>query len=214
MMSELDAIGDVSNALRCVEIALGFLTSTGGDPHVFYKQYISTILHMNIETFIASRKVTFLYVRVCMLHARMCTCHLVCISMYVASYLCACKYKHFNYKAMYVSVFYVSVFYVSVFYFSVFYFSVFYFRWCHKLFSISLLEMFTRSVMAIPGDVIEMFTRGGMTIPGDVIEMFTRSVMTIPGDVIEMFTRSVMTIPGDVIEGRREVTNISPDGIH
>ena len=99
-MSELDAIGDVSNALRCVEIALGFLTSTGGDPHFSYKQYISTILHMNIQTFIASRKVTFLYVRVCMLHARMCTCQLVCISMYVVSYLCACKYKHFYYKAM------------------------------------------------------------------------------------------------------------------
>ena len=58
-MLELPEIADVSNALRAIEIAIGLLLSTGGQPNQLYIRYLEDILHMNAEKFLASGKVLF-----------------------------------------------------------------------------------------------------------------------------------------------------------
>ena len=54
MMSELIDIADVSNSLRAIEISVGFLSSTGGDPNQVYKDYLANVLIMDVNRFAPS----------------------------------------------------------------------------------------------------------------------------------------------------------------
>lgn len=57
MMRELGRIADVSNALRAIEISIGFLVSMKADPNMLYKKYLTEILQMDQDVFIPSGKV-------------------------------------------------------------------------------------------------------------------------------------------------------------
>ena len=57
MMGELGRIADVSNALRAIEISIGFLVSMKADPNMLYKKYLTEILQMDPDVFIPSGKV-------------------------------------------------------------------------------------------------------------------------------------------------------------
>ena len=59
MMRELRRVADVSNALRAVEISIGFLVSMKADPNMLYKKYLTEILRMDPDVFIPSRKVSY-----------------------------------------------------------------------------------------------------------------------------------------------------------
>ena len=59
MMRELRRVADVSNALRAVEISIGFLVSVKADPNMLYKKYLTEILQMDPDVFIPSRKVSY-----------------------------------------------------------------------------------------------------------------------------------------------------------
>ena len=62
MLSELHELSDVCDALRAIEIAMGFLISTGADPNKFYKEYVEEVLCMNLAQYLASGKVRLLFV--------------------------------------------------------------------------------------------------------------------------------------------------------
>ena len=53
-MSELVDIADVSNSLRAIEISVGFLSSTGGNPNQVYKDYLADVLIMDVKRFAPS----------------------------------------------------------------------------------------------------------------------------------------------------------------
>ena len=57
MMRELRQIADVSNALRAVEISVGFLVSMKAEPNMFYKKYLTEILQMDHNVYLPSVKV-------------------------------------------------------------------------------------------------------------------------------------------------------------
>lgn len=59
MVLELKEISDVSNALKAVEISIGFLTSslTSPDKEQPYEKYLNDVLRMDVEKFLPSRKV-------------------------------------------------------------------------------------------------------------------------------------------------------------
>ena len=57
MMRELRQIADVSNALRAVEISVGFLVSMKAEPSMFYKKYLTEILQMDHNVYLPSVKV-------------------------------------------------------------------------------------------------------------------------------------------------------------
>ena len=57
MLVELHELSDVSNALRAVEIAMGFLISTGAEPNRFYIKYLEEVLCMEPTQYLASGKV-------------------------------------------------------------------------------------------------------------------------------------------------------------
>ena len=57
MVSELHELSEVCDALRAIEIAMGFLISTGADPNKFYKEYLGEVLCMNPVQYLASGKV-------------------------------------------------------------------------------------------------------------------------------------------------------------
>ena len=61
MVLELKEISDVSNALKAVEISIGFLTSslTSPDKEQPYEKYLNEVLRMDVEKFLPSRKVLF-----------------------------------------------------------------------------------------------------------------------------------------------------------
>ena len=59
MMRERRRVADVSNALRAVEISIGFLVSMKADPNMLYKKYLTEILQMDPDVFIPSRKVSY-----------------------------------------------------------------------------------------------------------------------------------------------------------
>ena len=59
MMRELRRVADVSNALRAVEISIGFLVSMKADPNMLYKKYLTEFLQMDPDVFIPSRKVSY-----------------------------------------------------------------------------------------------------------------------------------------------------------
>ena len=60
MMAELKNISDVSNAIKAVEISIGFLTSTinPADKEQPYEKYLKDVLRMDdVEKYLPSRKV-------------------------------------------------------------------------------------------------------------------------------------------------------------
>ena len=57
MASELKELSDVCDALRAVEITVGFLISTGADPNTFYRDYLQEVLCMEPSQYLASVKV-------------------------------------------------------------------------------------------------------------------------------------------------------------
>ena len=59
MVLELKEISDVSNALKAVEISIGFLTSTitPADKEQPYEKYLNDVLMMDVEKYLPSRKV-------------------------------------------------------------------------------------------------------------------------------------------------------------
>ena len=60
-MAELVDVADVSNSLRAIEIAVAILSSTGGDPNQFYKDYLANVLLMDVNTFAPSGMVCYLF---------------------------------------------------------------------------------------------------------------------------------------------------------
>jgi len=58
MMSEISDVTQVSDTLKGVEIAIGFLSSTGGDAKLSYLVYLKDILHMNVDKYLPSAKVS------------------------------------------------------------------------------------------------------------------------------------------------------------
>ncbi|XP_057290514.1 E3 ubiquitin-protein ligase rnf213-alpha-like isoform X3 [Hydractinia symbiolongicarpus] len=56
MMIEFTEIADISNALRAIEIAIGMLTATSGDPNMFYKNYLTDVLQMEADVFVTGAK--------------------------------------------------------------------------------------------------------------------------------------------------------------
>ena len=51
MTGQLVDIADVSNSLRAIEIAVGFLNLTGGDPNQLYKDYLANVLVMDVDVY-------------------------------------------------------------------------------------------------------------------------------------------------------------------
>ena len=54
MTSQLMDIADVSNSLRAIEIAVGFLSLTNGDPNQLYKDYLTNVLIMDVDVYAPS----------------------------------------------------------------------------------------------------------------------------------------------------------------
>ena len=59
MTGQLVDIADVSNSLRAIEIAVGFLNLTGGDPNQLYKDYLTNVLVMDVNVYAPSGLVSF-----------------------------------------------------------------------------------------------------------------------------------------------------------
>ena len=59
MMFELTGVHQVSESLKGVEIAIGFLSSSGADPMLNYAVYLQDILHMNVTKYLPSPKVSY-----------------------------------------------------------------------------------------------------------------------------------------------------------
>ena len=60
MLDDLTRIDDVSNALKAVETAIGFLsTQDGGQPNLMYKEYLDTKLRYDPKVYLASKTVCF-----------------------------------------------------------------------------------------------------------------------------------------------------------
>ena len=57
MLDEILDIVDVSFTLRAVETTIGILASTGGDPNMLLRKYLTDILRMNEHECLASGKV-------------------------------------------------------------------------------------------------------------------------------------------------------------
>ena len=57
MLKELKQIDDLTNALKAVETAIGFLSNHGGNPNMFYNEYLERNLRYDPKQYLASRNV-------------------------------------------------------------------------------------------------------------------------------------------------------------
>ena len=60
MLDELKHIDDLSNTLKAVETAIGFLSTHGGTPNQKYDEYLDTKLRYNPKHYLASKTVNML----------------------------------------------------------------------------------------------------------------------------------------------------------
>ena len=57
MLGELKQIDDLTNALKAVETAIGFLSNHGGQPNQLYSEYLDKKLRYEPKQYLASKSV-------------------------------------------------------------------------------------------------------------------------------------------------------------
>ena len=60
MLRELKRIDDLTNALKAVETAVGFLSTHGGQPNQLYMEYLDKKLRYEPKQYLASKSVRIL----------------------------------------------------------------------------------------------------------------------------------------------------------
>lgn len=57
MLKELKQIDELTNALKAVETAIGFLSSHGGNPNMLYMEYLDKNLRYDPKQYLTSKSV-------------------------------------------------------------------------------------------------------------------------------------------------------------